>query len=70
MEQILLGFPRQLRALSQAVAVGFVIVFVFVGSFVVLKVLDKISPLGVSPEEEEKGLVQSQHGKDAYSEET
>jgi ammonia channel protein AmtB len=36
---------------------------------VLLKVLDKITRLRVSPEEEEKGLDESQHGEEAYSEE-
>jgi len=53
----------------QTAVVGVVIVFVLVASFILLKVINKISPLRVSPEEEEKGLDQSQHGEDAYSEE-
>jgi Amt family ammonium transporter len=64
-----LFFGNAMQFVSQAAAVGVVIVFVFVGSSVLLKVIDKISPLRVSPEEEEKGLDQSQHGEDAYSEE-
>ncbi len=64
-----LFFGNPMQFVSQAVAVGIVIVFVFFGSFALLKVIDKISPLRVSPEEEEKGLDQSQHGEDAYSEE-
>ena len=58
-----------MQFVSQTATVGVVIVFVFVGSFVLLKVINKISPLRVSPEEEEKGLDQSQHGEDAYNEE-
>jgi Amt family ammonium transporter len=64
-----LFFGNPMQFVSQAAAVGVVIVFVFVGSFVLLKAINKISPLRVSPEEEEKGLDQSQHGEDAYSEE-
>ena len=55
--------------LVQVLAVAVIAVFTFVGSFILLKVIDKITPLRVSPEEEEKGLDQSQHGEDAYSEE-
>jgi Amt family ammonium transporter len=64
-----LFFGNPMQFVYQTAAVGVVIVFVFVGSFVLLKVINKISPLRVSPEEEEKGLDQSQHGEDAYSEE-
>lgn len=55
--------------LVQVLAVAVIAVFTFVGSFILLKAIDKITPLRVSPEEEEKGLDQSQHGEDAYSEE-
>jgi Amt family ammonium transporter len=61
------GNPGQF--LIQAAAVVVVAVFAFGGSFVLLKIIDKVTPLRVSPEEEEKGLDQSQHGEDAYSEE-
>jgi Amt family ammonium transporter len=61
------GNPHQF--LVQALAVAVVAVFAFGGSFVILKILDKVTPLRVSPEEEEKGLDQSQHGEEAYSEE-
>jgi Amt family ammonium transporter len=61
------GNPHQF--LVQALAVAVIAAFSFVGSFILLKVIDKITPLRVSPEEEEKGLDQSQHGEDAYSEE-
>jgi Amt family ammonium transporter len=53
----------------QSFAVVVVAVFAFGGSFVLMKIIDRITPLRVSPEEEEKGLDQSQHGEDAYSEE-
>ena len=61
------GNPRQFLIQAQAVAV--VAVFAFVGSFVLLKIIDRVTPLRVSPEEEEKGLDASQHGEEAYSEE-
>jgi Amt family ammonium transporter len=60
------GNPNQF--VVQAIAVASVAAFAFVGSFILLKVIDKITPLRVSPEEEEKGLDQSQHGEDAYNE--
>jgi Amt family ammonium transporter len=41
----------------------------FAGSFILMKIIDRITPLRVSPEEEEKGLDQTQFGEDAYSEE-
>jgi ammonium transporter, Amt family len=61
------GNPRQF--LIQLLAVGVVAVFAFVGSFTLMKIIDKVTPLRVSPEEEEQGLDQTQHGEDAYSEE-
>lgn len=61
------GNPTQL--ILQAVGVVAVAAFAFIGSFVLLKIIDKVTPLRVSPEEEERGLDQSQHGEDAYSEE-
>ena len=40
--------------------------FSFVGSYVLLKVVNKFSPLRVSPEEEDAGLDLSEHGEEAY----
>jgi Amt family ammonium transporter len=62
------GNPTQL--VSQVEAVIVVAAFAFLGSLVLLKVINKFSPLRVSPEEEERGLDQSQHGEEAYSEDT
>lgn len=62
------GNPTQL--VSQVEAVIVVAAFALLGSFVLLKIINKFSPLRVSPEEEERGLDQSQHGEDAYSEDT
>jgi Amt family ammonium transporter len=62
------GNPAQL--LSQVEAVVVVAAFAFVGSFVLLKLINRFSPLRVSPEEEEKGLDQSQHGEEAYDDGT
>jgi Amt family ammonium transporter len=64
-----LFFGNPMQFVSQIEAVVVVGAFAFVGSFVILKIINKVSPLRVSPEEEEKGLDQTQHGEDAYSEE-
>lgn len=61
------GNPHQF--LVQILAVVVVAAYSFFGSFILLKVIDKITPLRVSLEEEEKGLDQSQHGEEAYAEE-
>ncbi len=58
------GNPSQLGA--QAIAVVVVAVFSFVASYVLLKVVNKFSPLRVSPEEEDAGLDLTQHGEEAY----
>ncbi len=61
------GNPAQL--LYQVIAVAVVAAFAFFGSYALLKIINRITPLRVSPEEEEKGLDESQHGEEAYSEE-
>ena len=58
------GNPMQLAV--QALAVVVVAAFSFVGSYVILRVINKFSPLRVSPEEEDQGLDISQHGEEAY----
>jgi Amt family ammonium transporter len=58
------GNPGQL--ISQLVGVGAVAIFSFLGSYVILKLIDIVSPLRVSPEEEDAGLDISQHGEEAY----
>lgn len=63
-----LFFGNPMQFVSQIEAVVVVGAFAFVGSFVILKIINKVSPLRVSPEEEEKGLDQTQHGEDAYCE--
>jgi ammonium transporter, Amt family len=40
--------------------------FSFGGSYVILRVINRFSPLRVSPEEEDQGLDISQHGEEAY----
>lgn len=58
------GNPGQL--ISQVIAVAAVATFSFVGSYIILKLIDIVSPLRVSPEEEDAGLDISQHGEEAY----
>ena len=58
------GNPAQLGI--QAVAVVIVAVFAFVGSYVILKLINLVMPLRVSPQDEDAGLDLSQHGEEAY----
>ena len=60
----LYGNPGQL--VVQATAVGAVIVFSFVVSFVLLKVIGLVIPLRATEEQETEGLDISQHGEEAY----
>ena len=60
---LLYGNPGQL--VSQAIAVVVVGAYSFVGSFILLKVIDKFSPLRVTAEEE-MGLDESQFGEHAF----
>lgn len=59
------GNPAQLGI--QAVAVLVSVVFAFVGTFVILKLVDGLMGLRVSDEEERMGLDLSQHEERAYS---
>mgnify|MGYP001277064014 CR=1 FL=1 len=61
---LLYGNPGQLVA--QLIAVGVVVPFAFVGSYLLLKLLNRFSPLRVSPEAEDAGLDLSEHGEEAY----
>jgi Amt family ammonium transporter len=61
---ILYGNVHQFGA--QALAVVVVSAFAFVGSYLLLRLVDVFSPLRVSPKEEEDGLDLSQHGEEAY----
>jgi Amt family ammonium transporter len=58
------GNPAQLGI--QALAVAVVAAFSFCGSYMLLKVVNWVSPLRVSSEEEDAGLDLSQHGEEAY----
>ncbi len=50
----------------QVLAIAVVSAFAFVGSYLLLKLVNVFSPLRVSPEEEDAGLDMSQHGEEAY----
>ena len=58
------GNPMQLA--TQAFAVLIVAVFAFVGSYLLLRLVDVFSSLRVSAKEEDEGLDLSQHGEEAY----
>jgi Amt family ammonium transporter len=51
---------------AQVLSVGIVAAYSFVGSYLLLKIINIFSPLRVSEEEEDKGLDISQHGEEAY----
>ena len=52
---------------TEAFAIAVVSGFAFLGSYLLLKVVNFITPLRVSAEEEEMGLDESQHGEEAYA---
>jgi Amt family ammonium transporter len=62
---LLYGNPYQLSV--QLIAVLVVAAYAFFGSYLLLKLTGLFTPLRVSPEDEEKGLDQSQHGEEAYA---
>jgi Amt family ammonium transporter len=53
--------------LTQFLAVAVTVVFVFVVTYVLAKILDATLGLRVTPAEEEVGLDLSEHGEQAYS---
>jgi len=59
------GNPNQV--LVQLFAIVIVAGFAFVGSYVLLRVINIFSPIRVSPREEDTGLDMSQHGEEAYA---
>jgi len=61
----LFGDPHLL--LVEAFAIAVVAAFSFFGSYLLLKVVDFITPVRVSAADEETGLDQSQHGEEAYT---
>jgi len=52
--------------IAQILSVLIVAAYSFVGSYILLKIINVFSPLRVSSEEEETGLDLSQHGEEAY----
>jgi ammonium transporter, Amt family len=52
--------------LAQLLAVGVVVPFSFFGSYLLLKLVNLVSPLRVSAEAEDAGLDLSEHGEEAY----
>ena len=58
------GNPAQLGI--QLVAVVIVATFSFVGTYVLLRLINVVMPLRVSPQDEDAGLDLSQHGEEAY----
>ncbi len=61
------GNPGQVAI--QALAVVVVTAFAFVGTYLILRVINIFSPLRVAPGEEDAGLDISQHGEEAFGEE-
>lgn len=59
------GNPAQLGI--QALAVAIVAAFSFVGSYVLLRLINLVTPLRVSPQDEDAGLDLSQMGEEAYA---
>jgi Amt family ammonium transporter len=51
----------------QVLAVAVVSAFAFIGSYLLLRLVDVFSPLRVSAKEEDEGLDMSQHGEEAYN---
>ena len=54
------------QLVSQLIAVGVVVPFAFFGSYLLLKLVNLVSPLRVSEEAEDAGLDLSEHGEEAY----
>jgi Amt family ammonium transporter len=59
------GNPAQLGI--QVLAVAIVAAFAFVGSYVLLRLINLVMPLRVSPQDEDAGLDLSQMGEEAYA---
>jgi Amt family ammonium transporter len=62
---LLFGNPGQLGI--QALTVVVTVVFAFVGTWIILKVIDATVGLRIGPEDEQRGLDLSQHEERAYS---
>jgi Amt family ammonium transporter len=55
------------QVVNQIIGVGISWVLAIVATFIILKVVDAVVGLRVSPEEETMGLDLSQHGEEGYS---
>ena len=64
MDGLLFGNPKQLGI--QAVAILVVAIYSALASWGILKLVNLIAPLRVSPRDEGLGLDVSQHGEEAY----
>jgi Amt family ammonium transporter len=51
----------------QVLAIVVVAAFAFIGSYLLLRLVDVFSPIRVSAKEEDEGLDMSQHGEEAYN---
>ena len=55
------------RWANQLVGIAFAWIFALVGTFVILKIVDRTLGVRVSEEQEVEGLDISQHGEEAYN---
>ncbi len=62
-----LFYGNSYQVLVQLFGIVIVAGFAFVGSYVLLRVINIFSPIRVSPREEDTGLDMSQHGEEAYA---
>ena len=62
---LLMGRGEQLWIQLQAV--GFTVLWVAVGTYVLLRVVGQLVPLRVSPQEEQQGVDINAHGEEAYN---
>jgi Amt family ammonium transporter len=62
---LLFGNPRQLAV--QALAAGVILLYSFVATWILLKVLDRVMGLRVTDEHEFQGLDITQHGEAGYN---
>ena len=58
------GNPYQL--VIQLLTISVVVAFAFFGSYVILKIINRVTPLRVSPEEEAEGSDEGEFGEQAY----
>jgi Amt family ammonium transporter len=61
---LLFGNPNQF--LIQLLTIAVVVAFAFFGSYAVLKIINRVTPMRVTAEEEKRGLDESEFGEEAY----